>query len=201
MAIIDHLMASMLLFLLGSWSVAADVYVYKDASGVAHYTNAPEHDRYERIVAVLQVQGASNQAGATPDLSGVARYADVIEEVAADVGIEKALVHAVITAESSYNAKAVSRSGAQGLMQLMPATARRYGVADSFDPAQNIRGGTRYLRDLMSLFDNDLKLALAAYNAGENAVLKHGRQVPPYRETQAYVPKVLSLYGRYLASL
>jgi soluble lytic murein transglycosylase-like protein len=107
----------------------------------------------------------------------------------------------VITAESGYNAAAVSRAGAQGLMQLMPQTAKRYEVADSFDPEQNIRGGARYLRDLLDLFGNDLELAIAAYNAGENAVLRHGRKVPPYRETLAYVPKVIGLYDKYRGML
>src|SRR6185295_10750786 len=104
------------------------------------------------------------------------------------------LVHAVIRAESGYNTNAVSSKGAIGLMQLIPATAQRYGVQDSYDPTQNIQGGTRYLRDLMKMFNGNLELAIAGYNAGENAVIRAGNRVPPYPETLAYVPKVLGFY-------
>jgi len=93
---------------------------------------------------------------------------------------------------------ATSRKGAQGLMQLMPATAKRFGVKNSRDPAQNIEGGAKYLRELLTLFKNDVSLALAAYNAGEHAVIKYGNKIPPYKETQAYVPKVLGVYQALL---
>jgi soluble lytic murein transglycosylase-like protein len=121
----------------------------------------------------------------------------VVEDAARAHGLDSALLHAVIAVESGYDAKAVSKKGATGLMQLMPATAKRYGVADAFDPAQNVSGGAKYLRDLLDLFDSDTRLALAAFNAGENAVLKYGRRIPPYRETLRYVPKVLDHYRRY----
>jgi soluble lytic murein transglycosylase-like protein len=101
------------------------------------------------------------------------------------------LLHAVIRTESAYNPAALSSAGAVGLMQLMPGTAKRYGVPDIWDPVENLRGGARYLRDLLDLFGNDLRLALAAYNAGENAVIKYGNRIPPYPETQRYVRKVL----------
>jgi len=91
--------------------------------------------------------------------------------------------------------------GAAGLMQLMPETARRYGVADVFDPAENVRAGAQYLRHLLKLFDNDLQLALAAYNAGEAAVIKYGKRIPPYRETAAYVPLVVSNYRKNRLSM
>lgn len=104
------------------------------------------------------------------------------------------LLDAVIVVESGYNARAVSEKGAQGLMQLMPATAERFGVADVFDPSANMRGGARYLRWLMGRFDGDLKLVLAAYNAGEGAVAAHSNRIPPYPETQRYVRRVLELY-------
>ena len=106
-------------------------------------------------------------------------------------------LHALVAVESRYDARAVSGKGALGLMQLMPQTARRYGVADAFDPRQNLQGGARYLRDLLRLFDNDLRLALAAYNAVEHAVMKHGNRIPPYGETLRYVPLVLDFYARY----
>jgi len=110
-------------------------------------------------------------------------------------GLDPLLVHAVVRVESGYDARAVSPKGAAGLMQLMPATARRYDVADRFDPAANVEGGVRYLRDLFALFGGDRRLALAAYNAGEGAVLRHGRRIPPYPESQAYVKRVEAIYA------
>lgn len=127
-------------------------------------------------------------------ISQRAMYEPLVEQTARAYGLESALLHAVIHAESSYNAKAVSKQGAQGLMQLMPGTARRYEVADAFDPAQNVRGGARYLRDLLEIFHDDLRLVLAAYNAGEYAVIRHGYRVPPLKATVAYVTRVLELY-------
>jgi soluble lytic murein transglycosylase-like protein len=108
--------------------------------------------------------------------------------------IEPQLVQAIVAVESNYNPQAVSRAGAQGLMQLMPSTAARYQVANPFDPRANIEGGLRYLKDLFRLFPGDLRRVLAAYNAGENAVLQYGG-IPPYPETQQYVKRVLALYG------
>jgi soluble lytic murein transglycosylase-like protein len=103
----------------------------------------------------------------------------------------------VITAESAYDPEAISRTGAIGLMQLMPGTARRYGVANRRNPEDNISGGARYLVDLLKMFNNNLQLALAAYNAGENAVKEYGNKIPPYKETQNYVRKVLEYYNQY----
>lgn len=127
------------------------------------------------------------------------KYDSHIEAAATENNVEAALIRAVITVESGYNASARSPKGAIGLMQLMPDTARRYGVKNIRDPGQNIHGGARYLRDLMALFGNDLKLVLAAYNAGEEAVMKYGRRIPPFAETVAYVPKVLGHYKKALA--
>lgn len=110
-------------------------------------------------------------------------------------GLDPLLVHAIVRVESGYDARAVSPKGAAGLMQLMPATARRYDVADRFDPAANVEGGVRYLRDLFALFGGDRRLALAAYNAGEGAVLRHGRRIPPYPESVAYVKRVEAVYA------
>ncbi|MNZ61574.1 Soluble lytic murein transglycosylase precursor [compost metagenome] len=107
-----------------------------------------------------------------------------------------ALLHAVIKTESSYNARATSPKGARGLMQLMPATAREMGVTNVYDPKANIQGGARYLKRLMTMFDNDIRLAVAAYNAGPQAVLSRGNVVPPFAETQRYVPSVLNQYRR-----
>jgi soluble lytic murein transglycosylase-like protein len=117
--------------------------------------------------------------------------ARLVAEVAAEVGLAPGLLHAVIAAESAYNPKALSARGAMGLMQLMPATARRFGARDAYEPRQNVRAGALYLRRLLADFGGDLELALAAYNSGEQAVLNAGRRIPPYPETRAYVPRVL----------
>lgn len=121
-------------------------------------------------------------------------YLDLIREISSRHGVDPELVKAVIQVESNYNHRAVSPKGAKGLMQLMPATAARYGVESIFDPSQNIEGGVRYLKDLTSLFNSDLRLTLAAYNAGENRVQKIN-DVPNFVETQNYVRKVLALYN------
>ena len=123
------------------------------------------------------------------------RYAPIIAAAAARQGVDANLVHAVIRAESAYQPTAKSRAGACGLMQLMPATARRFGVRDIWDPAQNIRGGVAYLRFLSDHFAGDIPLVLAAYNAGEGAVAKYGNRIPPYRETRNYVKRVLGYLG------
>ena len=125
-----------------------------------------------------------------------APYSSLVETASRTYGVEGRLVHAVIWAESSYDAKAVSASGAEGLMQLMPATAKRYGVRDTFDPAQNINGGVKHLKVLLDQFDGDLELAVAAYNAGAYAVIRAGNRIPPYPQTAAYVPKVIAYYHR-----
>src|SRR5207247_5350223 len=123
-----------------------------------------------------------------------ARYGSEIKDAAERYGVPERLVQAVIRVESAFNPKAVSVKGAQGLMQLMPETASMLGVRNSFDPKQNIDGGVRHLRGLIDRFGNDLPLALAAYNAGEQAVMNH-RGIPPYPETRDYVTKVLGLFG------
>lgn len=121
----------------------------------------------------------------------LAKLAPHIQESAMRHNVPVELICGVILQESGGNPKAKSHAGAQGLMQLMPATAKRFGVTNSYDAAQNIEGGTKYLRFLLDKFNGDIRLALAGYNAGEGAVEKHGNKIPPFRETQAYVPKVL----------
>ena len=148
----------------------------------------PEDSRYVLFQKDLPAQGAAVEAGP---------YSGHILAAARETRVDPALIHAVISVESGYNPSARSSAGAVGLMQLMPETARRYGVKNRMDPAQNIKGGARYLRDLQIMFDDNLQLVLAAYNAGEQAVAKYGNRIPPYRETAAYVPKVLQLYRKY----
>ena len=124
-------------------------------------------------------------------------YSQLIERAAYQHGVDPWLLHAVIRAESAYNPSAISSKGAMGLMQLMPGTAARYGVTDPYNPEQNILGGARYLKDLLGMFGSDVRLAVAAYNAGEGNVQKYGYQVPPFEETRGYVSKVLNYYGGY----
>lgn len=180
----------------------ADIYTFKDERGVVHFTNIKGLDsRYKLLRREYNgggpVPGSGNVARVSlPSAADIQRYAGIIETAARAYGVDKALVHAVISAESGYNAQAVSRTGAQGLMQLMPQTARRYGVRDVMDPVQNIHGGVKYLHDLLVMFKGNIELAVAAYNAGENAVMRYGR-IPPYAETLGYVPRVLGFYHKF----
>lgn len=196
-------LALMLLMLLPFAEAHADIYTYVDNRGVTHFTNVPDN-KYYRLVVAAQRFGGTAEADGRPIRvrpADTRRFAPLIEEAARTYRVDVALLHAVITAESGYNPNAVSRKGATGLMQLMPDTARRYGVSNSFDPAQNVRGGAQYLRDLLRMFDNNVELAVAAYNAGEKAVVNNGNHIPPYRETLAYVPKVLRLQRQYQSIL
>ncbi len=168
-------------------------------------SNVPTDERYTVLIAapeqaVAAAPGFAVRKGKS-NLARKAGFDQMVDEVSRTYGMESALLHAVISVESRYNPKAVSNKGAAGLMQLMPQTAKRYGVADAFDPLQNLNGGARYLRDLLRLFNNNTSLALAAYNAGEHAVMKHGNRIPPYRETLNYVPRVLDFYQRYQTGL
>ena len=126
------------------------------------------------------------------------RYEKQVSDAAKTYRLDVALLQAIITVESAYNAKARSERGAAGLMQLTPEIARAYDVADALDPSQNVQAGARYMRSLMTWFGNDMALALAAYNAGPGSVIKHGRRIPPYRETRSYVWRVLAHYRKYL---
>ena len=179
----------------------ADIYTFKDERGVVHFTNIKGLDpRYKllRREGSGPVPGSGNPARTyMPSESEIRRYSGIVETAARQYGVDEALVHAVISAESGYNPQAVSRAGARGLMQLMPETARRYGVRNSMDPADNIYGGVKYLRDLLTMFKGNMELAVAAYNAGENAVIRYGLRVPPYTETLGYVPRVLDFYRRF----
>jgi hypothetical protein len=121
-------------------------------------------------------------------------YTPLINDIADEVGVNANLLHAIIQVESAYNPQATSPKGAQGLMQLIPATAERFGVEKSYDPVANVRGGAKYIKNLLARFDNNLHLALAAYNSGEGTVQRYNNTIPPYPETQAYVVKVLSLF-------
>ena len=174
----------------------ADIYKYVDQHGRVHLTDRPDHGGYRRLVKTWK-----GWQEAKIDYRAVSKnrskYTPTIAQAAKAHSLPPALLHAVITAESAYDPDAVSTAGAVGLMQLMPGTAQRYGVGNRRDPTANVSGGTRYLADLLTMFDDNLVLALAAYNAGENAVISYGRRIPPYKETETYVRRVLKYYNDY----
>lgn len=169
---------------------AASSFRMVDKDGVVHVTNAPTNARYQRQPGWT---GTSSGWLAIPD-GARGRYAEEISDAANRYGVNPDLVQSVIRVESAFNPSAVSRKGARGLMQLMPQTASSLGVRDSFNPGQNIDGGVRHLRNLIDRYGGNLPLALAAYNAGAQAVDWY-RGIPPYPETQLYVRRILSFYG------
>jgi len=173
---------------------AAQIYTWQDANGSLIVSNVPQGTNLG--IPSYEVP-ASDTVRATryvaPERSR--SFDNLIEEHATRNGVRQDLVRAVIQVESAFNPRAISNKGAMGLMQLMPATARQFGVSNAFDPEQNVRGGVAYLRQLLDRYDGDERLALAAYNAGPAAVDRHGQTVPPFRETRNYVSKVNSLAG------
>ncbi|MGH8248876.1 MAG: transglycosylase SLT domain-containing protein [Gammaproteobacteria bacterium] len=186
----------------GTPDAGADIYKYVDKHGRVILTDTPKHGGYKRLVKTWKGWEESKSQIALKDQDkNKKKYTATIDQYARHYRLPSSLLHAVITAESAYDPEAVSRAGAVGLMQLMPETARRYGVGNRRNPSENINGGTRYLRDLLQMFNNNLVLALAAYNAGENAVKENGNQVPPYRETRNYVNKVIAFYRQYRKSM
>jgi len=180
-----------------SSAAAGDIYRFEDEEGVVHFTDTPNDHRFKIFMRDLKkdrkLRTSFNLAscGRNPE-----EFEPIIRQCATDYGVDRSLVKAVIHAESSYNPQAVSRTGAKGLMQLMPGTAQDLRVVDSFDPKDNIRGGVRYLRFLLDTFRGDVTLALAAYNAGLSKVAKYGG-IPPYEETRNYVSRVLALQKNY----
>ncbi len=181
-------------------SLATDVYKYRDDRGRTLFTDRKSSGRSLQYIGKWSWKSwMQRRFNPYLCLANRDRFNALIEDAAYRHHLSVALVHSVISAESCYDPKAISRAGAVGLMQLMPGTARRYGVDDRYDPAQNLNGGTRYLRDLLNMFRGDLKLALAAYNAGENVVIRYGFAIPPYPETQQYVGKVLQNYNQNLS--
>jgi soluble lytic murein transglycosylase-like protein len=178
----------------------ADIYKYVDRDGVIHFSNVSKKGQLvERHSETRPTPAPARPA--TPSASSEAarnptNYDAYIREAARLYQIPEALVRAVIRVESNFDPRAVSRANAQGLMQLIPATAERMLVTDPFDARQNVLGGTRYLRVLANLFNGNIQFTLAAYNAGENAVIKY-RGIPPFEETQMYVTKVMQFYNIY----
>jgi soluble lytic murein transglycosylase-like protein len=182
--------------LLTASGVAAhpQIYTYVDADGMRHYTDVPDNNRYRLLVLSPHDRTESGDRYDAMLLAKAGRYDSIIENAALTASVEPNLLRAVIVVESGFNSRAVSKRGAVGLMQLMPATASRFGVSNPYDPRQNIHGGAQYLKFLIDRFGQNVRLALAAYNAGEEAVERSGRQIPPFTETMAYVPRVLRIY-------
>jgi soluble lytic murein transglycosylase-like protein len=183
------------------WPAHADaqIYAWRDANGTLVLSDRS----IDRPTQVYEVEGAPRYVSTTPVESTSARelYEPYVLEHSNKQSLRPALVRAVIQVESGYNPRALSPKGAMGLMQLMPDTARMLGVQRPYDPEQNIRGGTRYLRLLLDKYQGNEELALAAYNAGSGAVDRHGKRIPPYRETRDYVRKVGSVAGEAPVSL
>jgi soluble lytic murein transglycosylase-like protein len=172
----------------------SQIYTYVDADGLRHYTDVPDNNRYRLLILSPRDRTASGDRYDAMLLAKAGRYDSIIERAATAASVEPNLLRAVIVVESGFNSRAVSKRGAMGLMQLMPATATRFGVSNPYDPLQNVHAGARYLKFLIDRFGQDVRLALAAYNAGEDAVDRNGGQIPPFSETMAYVPRVLKIY-------
>jgi soluble lytic murein transglycosylase-like protein len=189
-------LAVLIAFLLTASTAAATpkIYTYLDAHGQRHYTDVPDNNRYRLLVLSPQDRTASGDRYDIQLLAKATQYDSIIEHAAVSSALEPNLLRAVIVVESGFNSRAVSKRGAVGLMQLMPATASRFGVSNPFDARQNVHAGARYLKFLIDRFGHDVRLALAAYNAGEDAVARNGGQIPPFSETMAYVPRVLKIY-------
>jgi soluble lytic murein transglycosylase-like protein len=184
----------------------ADIYSKEDEDGTLHFTNLPptgkDRKKYKVYLKTPPIRMARPGVVPVPakstDAVRYTRYDTFIGEASRTFSIPESFIRAVIRVESDYDPHVVSVAGAQGLMQLMPETAKRMNVKDSFDPHDNVMGGTRYLRYLANMFSGDMVLTIAGYHAGEGAVLKY-RGVPPYESTHGYIKRVLMYYNRYKA--
>jgi soluble lytic murein transglycosylase-like protein len=175
----------------------AGIYRYEDERGVIHFTNCPRDPKFKLYIRESKEDvGEEDRPLSIQSTKDFNPYDSLISEFSKKYRVDFALIKAMIQAESGFNPFAISRKGAKGLMQLMPETAVRMNVSNIFNPRENIEGGVRYFKYLLSLFNNDLRLSLAAYNAGEN-IVSELRSIPPYRETLDYVRKVLNYYQSY----
>lgn len=201
------MMATLLPFITPSIA-KADIYMQQDTSEQIVLTNllTDSERTNQRVGYELLIENdirslSKPEKNLAPNESALSRQqiSEAVTSAAAQTALEPALLHAVIRVESNYNAKALSPRGAQGLMQLMPGTARRFNVTNPYDPTQNVLAGAQYLRELHTLFNGNMPLILAAYNAGPKAVSNYHMRIPPFMETRLYVPKVLDVYRRIRA--
>ncbi|MGD9731029.1 MAG: transglycosylase SLT domain-containing protein [Desulfamplus sp.] len=191
------------IYLLSPTDSTADIYIYKDKNGVKHFTNVPNSTKYklfipERTGRIFYNRGNRSSAYLRAAARAVNSkvFDPIIAKASARYGLDCALIKAVISAESAFNCQAVSPKGAKGLMQIMPSNYSSLNISDPFHPYQNIMGGTKYLKQMLEVNNGKLQLALAAYNAGPEAVRKY-EGIPPYNETRNYVSKVITLYNQY----
>ena len=188
-------MFSAILFFFLTLQVDTELFRYIDKDGIVYLTDTPPHSGYRSIT--MNIPSKMSKKTLTPDkeIKNFSRYSfsDEIETIAYKYDIEPELITAIIEAESNFDPNATSPDGAMGLMQLMPKTAIAYMVENPYNPQQNLEGGTKYLHKLLNMFNGDLRLAIAAYNAGENTVKKYNG-IPPFSETKKFVKKVTSIY-------
>ena len=190
---IYYLIALTLAFMfLTSVCVYADIYMYIDADGIMHFTNAPTASDRDYRVYIREKSAYRPSAFHSSD-----EYDELISQASKQYGVDNLLVKAIIKAESDFDPKAISKKGAMGLMQIMPQNFQHLDIENPFDPQENILGGTRYFKYLYDRFDGKLALSLAAYNAGPTAVDNYNKTIPPYRETEQYVERVLAYYRNY----
>jgi soluble lytic murein transglycosylase len=182
------LLAGLILLALAPSTLPADIYMYRDADGVMHFTNVPVSANYR-----IYIQSSTPRFNAS---SANKKYDGIIQDAARRYDVDFSLLKAIIRAESSFDSQAISRKGARGLMQIMPQNYAVLDIQDPFDPQQNIMGGARYFRALLDRYQGKVALTLAAYNAGPTAVDRY-RRIPPFAETQDYVTKVLRFYKHY----
>ena len=200
-SILRYSIVSLLTLAFASSAFSAAIYKFRDRKGVINYTNVlPKGVTPQIVMVYCPACDPKSKVDFSHVQLKITDFGPHIKAAIAKNPVDEALVRAIIQAESAYNPYALSKAGAQGLMQLMPGTAAQYGVSDSYDAQQNINGGVAYLRFLLDMFDGDVRLASAAYNAGENNVLKYAG-VPPFAETQVYVQRVGQLYLRYRADI
>ncbi len=195
--LLSYTLVSLMTLAFASAAYSAAIYKFRDRKGVINYTNVlPKGVTPQIVMVYCPACDPTSKVDFGHIKLKTTDFGPHIKAAIAKNPVDEALVRAIIQAESAYNPYALSKAGAQGLMQLMPGTAAQYGVSDSYDAQQNINGGVAYLRFLLDMFDGDVRLASAAYNAGENNVLKYAG-VPPFAETQVYVQRVAQLYLRY----
>lgn len=196
MRLILIIIAALAMYNLSGSEAFADFYAYTDDEGVVHFTNVPTSSKYKWVMREKKNYSLEDSGAISTIRRDISSFDNIIFNTSLRYGVDPTLVKAIVKAESDFDTRAVSHKGAKGLMQLMPETARLMGVKNIHDPEENVEGGIRYLSKLLKMFNFEIPLAVAAYNAGENAVLKYGN-IPPFSETQNYVKKVMHYHRLY----